>query len=334
MARDSLRGNSIWPKVEEFEAQAKDQGERLDLFVASRCPDLSRARVQNLIRQALVRVNDTTVKPSYRLRPGDRVWVSIPPPVHYEITPEPISLEILFEDEHILVLNKPPDLVVHPAPGHPSGTLVHGLLHHCRCLKGIGGVERPGIVHRLDKDTSGLMVVAKDDFSHRALVKQFKGGGVNKRYLAMVHGPMEALEGRIELPIGRHPKNRKKMAVVKGGGKYALTLWRKRDTINRDFDLLEVDIRTGRTHQIRVHLAHSGHPVVGDPVYGYGKNWWKRTKYYRVMKIPPPQRQMLHACRLSFAHPVSGEPLRFEATAAPDMRELIEALYNTKEESA
>jgi 23S rRNA pseudouridine1911/1915/1917 synthase len=225
-----------------------------------------------------------------------------------------------------MVLDKPPGVVVHPAPGHPTGTLVHGILKHCTDLSGIGGVARPGIVHRLDKNTSGLMVVAKRDFIHASLAAQFKAGDVKKEYLALVHGRVIPATGQIDLPIGRHPVRRKEMAVRPSGGKSALTLWTTLRHYGSGFSLLSVTIRTGRTHQIRVHLSHLGYPVVGDPVYGRGKKGWKRFPPFQEGFLPNTERQMLHARRLGFKHPEQGSDVEFEAPLPEDMKMLLHRL--------
>ncbi|MEJ2587667.1 MAG: RluA family pseudouridine synthase, partial [Deltaproteobacteria bacterium] len=248
-----------------FEISENAQNIRLDRFLSSQSViDLTRSRIQALIAEGCCTVNGALSKPSYKLKTGDNVFLHIPAPIPPVIKPEVVPFEIIHEDETLIVLSKPPGLVVHPAPGHASGTLVHGLLSRSRDLSGIGGVLRPGIVHRLDKDTSGLMVVAKNDSTHAHLSKQFKQGTVEKEYMALAHGPMEMKEGRIDLPIARHPKKRKEMAVVFSGGRRALTLWERVEEFTCGISLLRVTLKTGRTHQIRVHLSHVGHPVVGD----------------------------------------------------------------------
>jgi 23S rRNA pseudouridine1911/1915/1917 synthase len=255
----------------------KDRDTRIDTFLAAHERELTRSRIQGLIKQGNIKINGLPAKASYRLKTGDAIDLFVPCSAPYSIEPEPIELSIIYEDSSLIVLNKPPGLVIHPAPGHKSGTLVHGLLHHCRDLSGIGGIQRPGIVHRLDKDTSGLLVVAKNDHAHNHLSTQFKEGGISKRYKTFVHGVMESDHGKIDLPISRNPKKRKEMAVSDSGGKKALTLWKRDEQIGDRFSMLSVNIKTGRTHQIRVHLAHIGHPVVGDPVYGHRSSWWKKN---------------------------------------------------------
>ncbi len=298
----------------------------MDLFLASRSLDISRSRIQELIRKGAVQVNQGPSRASYKVRAGDHIKMTVPPPSPPSLEPEPVAFEIIHEDDSILVVNKPAGLVVHPAAGHATGTLVHGLLWHCRGLSGIGGVTRPGIVHRLDKDTSGLMVVAKNDQAHAGLARQFKSGEIKKEYKALVNGKMRGREGKIDLPIGRHPRKRKEMAVASKRGKDAITLWWLMERFESGFSLVSVSIKTGRTHQIRVHFSNMGHPVVGDQVYGYGKNWWKGHPLWKKGVLPLPQRQMLHAGSLGFHHPETGRFMTFEAPIPEDMEEMIGGL--------
>ncbi len=299
---------------------------RLDVFLSTHSSELSRSRIQALIKKGFVKLNNRPSKPSCKLRAGDHVFLTIPPPEAYLLKPEEVEFGILHEDESLIVVDKPPGLVVHPGPGHNSGTLVHGLLKHCRDLSGIGGVLRPGIVHRLDKDTSGLMVVAKNDKAHSSLSSQFKAGKVKKQYVALVHGRTKVDEQEIDLPISRHPKKRKEMAVALSGGKRALTRWKKIEEFQSGFSLLSISIKTGRTHQIRVHLSHVGHPVVGDPVYGYGRRWWKKHPLNEKGIIASINRQMLHAKRLGFFHPDQERYLEFESPLPEDMDHALLAL--------
>lgn len=320
MVNNELSRNTSYLTKEE------DKDNRIDTFLARRETDLTRSRIQTLIKEGNVKINGFSVKASYRLKTGDEISLSVPPSVLYTLEPEPVELSFIFEDSSLIVLNKPPGMVIHPAPGHKKGTLVHGLLHHCHDLSGIGGVLRPGIVHRLDKDTSGLIVVAKNDQAHYYLSRQFKEGKVNKRYLTLVHGLMEADYGKIDLPIARNPKKRKEMAVSGPNGKRALTLWEKKDEIGGKFSLLSVTIKTGRTHQIRVHLSYIGHPVVGDSVYGYKTTWWKRNCPSASNILTEIKRQMLHSEYLGFTHPESKEYCEFEAPTPQDINNAIKRI--------
>jgi len=295
-----------------LELTADRGGERLDTFIARRCPELSRSHARRLIDEGLVSVNGRQAKPSERVTAGLSVNVTIPPPETITLVPEAIPLTIIYQDGDIIVLDKPAGLTVHPAPGHPSGTLVNALLAACPDLRGIAGTLRPGIVHRLDKDTSGLMVVAKNDRAQRALQRQLKDRDVRKTYLALVRGVPAPREGTIAAPIGRHPKNRKKMAVV-ADGREATTRYRVREEIaGGQYSLLEVEPVTGRTHQIRVHLAAVGHPVVGDATYG------------RPSAVVG--RQFLHADKLAFAMPLGGRTVEFESPLPADLREALSQL--------
>ncbi|MBW2137763.1 MAG: RluA family pseudouridine synthase [Deltaproteobacteria bacterium] len=309
-----------------FDVPDEDAGQRIDLFLAERMENLSRSRIQGLIRDGLVKVNGRATKSSYTVRVGDRISTEDPPPEASVLRPEPVSFETIYEDPFLVVLNKPSGIVVHPAPGHSGGTLVHGLLRYCDDLSGIGGVVRPGIVHRLDKDTSGVMVIAKNDRVHVLLSQQFKARKVRKSYLALVHGIPEVGRGEIDLPIARHPKRRKEMAVQRAGGKRAITNWEKLSEVGSNFCLLAVSPKTGRTHQIRVHLSHFGHPVVGDKVYGYRQQWWRRNFPGNREIAEMVNRQMLHAAVLGFIHPGSGKYCEFEAPMPEDMKHLIETL--------
>jgi 23S rRNA pseudouridine1911/1915/1917 synthase len=309
-----------------YSITAEDENKRIDAFLASHVKDLTRSRGQSLIRDGHIKVNDLSVKASYRLKTGDNISLFIPPVLPWRLQPEKMDLPIVHEDSSIIVLNKPPGLVIHPAPGHKDGTLVHGLLHHCRDLSGIGGILRPGIVHRLDKDTSGLMVVAKNDYAHGFLSSQFKKGAVNKRYIALVHGILKGKDGEIDLAISRHPKKRKEMAVMPLKGKRALTIWQKKEEIGDRFTLLSVILKTGRTHQIRIHLSHLGHPVVGDPVYRHKKNWWKTYCPRAIDIVSKIKRQMLHAELLGFVHPDSGTYCEFTTPLPDDIEQIIKDL--------
>ncbi len=283
--------------------------ERLDLWLARQCPDISRSRLQQLAREGMITAGGRPVKSDAKPQPGGVYTVQIPSPSAPIPEPEEIWLDVLHEDSDCIVINKPAGLVVHPAPGHPDGTLVNALLHHCRDLGGIGGVERPGIVHRLDKDTSGVMVAAKNDAAMAGLVRLFQSGGMRKEYLAITHGSPVPPDGTVSGLIGRDPANRKKMAVVKVNGRHALTHYRVDRSLG-DIALVHCRIETGRTHQIRVHLKSLGTPVAGDALYG-------RAALDKKLPVRP-QRQMLHAWRLAFTHPVNGHALAFEAPVPDD----------------
>lgn len=286
---------------------AADQGSRFDRFLTSRLPTHSRARLQQLIKEGAARVNGALVKPGYKMRAGDTIAVLEPPILPARSVAENIPLDVLCEDDDLIVINKPAGLVVHPGAGHKEGTLVNALLHHCPNLSGIGGEERPGIVHRLDKETSGCVVIAKNDAAHRNLAKQFADRAVTKIYLALAVGRLSGNRGVIENAIGRHPVHRTRMAVVAADrGRTARTTWRVLAEISPDLSLIECTLHTGRTHQIRVHLKHLGHPLAGDTVYG------TRGKF---------PRQMLHAWRLGLTHPRTGERRIFESPIPHDFIE-------------
>jgi len=312
-------------------ADESDQGRRLDAVVAAHLPDCSRSLAVILIANLEILVDNQAKKPGYRVKCGDKILGRIPVPVQVEYEPEPIPLQILYQDSHIVVLNKQAGLVVHPAPGHSGGTLVNALLYHCPDLEGIGGEIRPGIVHRLDKDTSGTMVVAKNVGAHKSLARQFKDRTVQKKYLALVYGEFRTEEGMITLPIGRHPVHRKRMSTITHKGRTAETSWRVRERF-QDISLLELTLKTGRTHQIRVHCATLGHPIVGDQVYCSRKRLREPARLFSgksssiaaLLKAVP--RQMLHAWRLGLVHPHTGEFMTFESPIPGDMAALMEEL--------
>ncbi len=289
-------------------------GLRLDHFLVRKFPQLSRAQLSSSIKMGLIRVDGQKRKNSYRLKLGEEVGGTEYVAPTLEINPEKIFFDILFEDQFLLVISKPPGLVVHPGSGNLSGTLVNGLVHHCQAIGAVGDPIRPGIVHRLDKDTSGIMIVAKDDHVLRQLSEAFKEREVGKKYLALLHGIFEKKEGRIVAPIGRHSVNRKKMAIREPSGKYAVSNWRVIEEFGREYSLVEIGIETGRTHQIRVHMAHLGHPVTGDLVYGKGR---PDTTF---------PRQMLHASKLLFVHPVEKREMKFKAPLWPDFESIVEEL--------
>ncbi len=299
-------------------------GLRLDVWLARRLPSLSRARLQALIGEGHVLLDGVATRPSERLRPGQTVDVQLPPPVPAEPEPEDIPLTIVHEDAHLLVVDKPAGLVVHPGAGTRTGTLVNALLKHVHDLSGIGGVLRPGIVHRLDRGTSGLLLVAKDDETHRALVRQFSSRSVEKEYLALVHGVPRARKGEIVAAIGRHPVDRKKMAVDPPRGREARSTWQLEETFD-GASLLRVRIHTGRTHQIRVHLASIGHPVVGDTTYGGTRTPSSRRAAARDA-LGSLTRPALHAARLGFTHPATGERVDFAAPLPEDIQSILERL--------
>lgn len=300
---------------------------RLDIFLAGEGTGFSRSRLQSLIKEGHIRVNDSEAKPSHTLRVGDRVVIDPPPLSCTSLEAEPVRFGILYEDGAIIVIDKPAGLVVHPAPGNRTGTLVHGLLHHCRDLSGIGGVLRPGIVHRLDKETSGLLVVAKNDRVHENLSRQFASGSVEKVYLAMVHGVPREKAGVVETAIGRHPVKRKQMAVRPGSsGRHAVTLWRSKKNYGQDFAMIEIRLETGRTHQIRVHMAHMGFPVVGDSVYGQGMSRWNRYRAHGRETFPSLSRHLLHAARLVFRHPDNGQMMEFMSVLPEDFAAVVRFL--------
>ena len=293
--------------------------QRLDKVLQERHPDFSRSRIEGLIKAGFVTVNGAVAeKAGQKVAETDEIGVEIPPPVPAEPQPENIPLTVVFEDEHMLVVDKAPGMVVHPAPGHFTGTLVNALLHRCPDLSGIGGVARPGIVHRLDQDTSGLLVVAKTQAAMDGLTRAFASHkSLTKTYLAVCHGRPRLDAGRIENLIGRHPVDRKRMAIVEKNGKLAITNWKVLGPGRAGTSLVECVIETGRTHQIRVHMASLGCPVIGDRVYGKGALDRKLE--------PVPERQMLHAWRLKLWHPVFGVEMSLEAPIPPDMKPYCEA---------
>jgi 23S rRNA pseudouridine1911/1915/1917 synthase len=291
-------------------------GRRLDVLLAQLEPGLSRAGAQRLIERGDVTVEGRRAKPAHRVREGERIEGRVPGPASAGLEPEPIPLCIVHEDSDLIVVDKPAGLVVHPAPGHASGTLVHALLHHCADLSGVGGVARPGIVHRLDKGTSGLLVAAKHDRAHRALAAQFKLHSIDREYLALVRGAPRAQSGEVDAPIGRHPVDRKRFSTRARLGRAARTLWSVERRL-AGHTLLRVRLETGRTHQIRVHLASIGLPIAGDPVYGGGR---------KLSALPGLSRPALHAALLGFVHPRTGERLRFSSELPEDLARVLQEL--------
>ncbi len=299
-------------------------GDRLDQVLPRLLPGHSRSFLAGLIDQGLIAISGRTAdRKSQRVAAGDQIRVEIPPAAPVDIVPRDIPLRILYQDDDIAVLDKPAGLVVHPSAGHADHTLVNALLFHIPGLSGVGGEIRPGIVHRLDKDTSGVLVIAKHDTAHRALTLIWNTEKVRKEYLALVYGTPSPGSGRIDAPIGRDPRDRKKMAVV-AGGRNAVTLYETLEPL-RYVALLRCRLETGRTHQIRVHLRSIGHPIVGDPVYS-GPQWKGIPNRPLQKAIASFTRQALHASTLSFPHPRSGEPMRFEAPVPEDFRELLEVV--------
>jgi len=308
--------------------EAKHAGERLDRYLAAECPGISRSQLKQLIEAGDVTVEARAAKPSHKLRVGERVILTVPPPEAPALIPEDIPLKVLYEDADLLVLDKPAEMVVHLGAGVKRGTLVNALLHHCKDLSGIGGVARPGIVHRLDKGTSGLLVVAKNDRAHQGLSSQFQSRRVAKTYLAFVWGRPRDASGKIDLPLGRSERDRKKIASHGRKLRPAVTRYR---VLKRwpAVSLLELKPETGRTHQLRVHLAELGHPIVGDPTYGRRQLKASELSPALTAILKETPFQLLHAWRLSFVHPVSGKEISFEAP----MRAEMEAFQKLLEKS-
>ncbi len=310
--------------IASFLVNSKDSAKRLDVFLSQKDPVLSRSQIKRLIEKGNVQVGGRKAKAGLRMRENDVVTLTLPEPQKLEVQAQRIPLSILYEDRQLIVVDKPAGMVVHPGAGNYSGTLVNALLHHCPDLPGIGGVLRPGIVHRLDKDTSGVLVVAKDDLTHRFLSEQFKKHTPKRRYIGIVFGQL-AEKGEIEASIGRHPSQRKKMSTRPRRGREAKTHWKVLERF-RHFNLVEFRLETGRTHQIRVHLSSLGHPLLGDPLYG-GRR--------RLASVEPSplrhglqrlRRQALHAASLGFVHPVTEETLGFSSPIPKDMEEAIALL--------
>lgn len=298
----------------EFIVGEDGNAERIDRYLAERCPDFSRSYLQKLLKEQAVSVNGKAVKANYKVQSRDRIILEIPEAEKADILPEDIPLDILYEDDYLLVVNKPKGMVVHPSAGHMEGTLVNAVMAHCGDhLSGINGVLRPGIVHRIDKDTTGALLVCKDDAVHRDLAEQLKEHSIKRRYRAVVWGNLKEDQGTVEGPIGRHPIDRKKMAVNYKNGKDAVTHYQVLERFGQ-YTYIECRLETGRTHQIRVHMASIGHPLLGDSVYGSSKNPWKL------------QGQTLHAMVLGFRHPVTGEYMEFTAPLPEYFSELLDKL--------
>lgn len=297
-----------------FAAEKEDVGTRIDVFLAENMENLSRSGVQKLIDEGNITLNGGKTKANYKLREKDVIDVEVPEAKEVEILPEDIPLDILYEDADVIVVNKPQGMVVHPAPGHTSGTLVNALMYHCGdTLSGINGEKRPGIVHRIDKDTSGVLMIAKNDAAHQSLAAQLAEHSITRKYNAVVYNGFNEDEGTVDKPIGRNPQDRKKMAVTEKHSRHAVTHYRVIERMEK-FTLIEAQLETGRTHQIRVHMTYIGHPLLGDPVYG-PKN--------QPIKL---EGQALHARVLGFIHPGTGEYMEFEAPLPPHFEALLERL--------
>ncbi len=299
----------------DWKIEQEDAGDRIDKFLSTQQEDWSRSQVQMWIADGHVMVNEQPVKANYRLNEDDEIVVTIPPLREIQVEPENLELNVIYEDEDVIVLNKPRGTVVHPAPGHYSGTLVNGLLHHCKDLSGINGMLRPGIVHRIDKDTSGVIVVAKNDRAHLSLAEQLKDHTVTRKYVAIVQGNITHDLGTVDAPIGRDPKDRQSMTVVRQNSKHAVTHFNVKERFG-DYTLIELKLETGRTHQIRVHMQSIGHPVVGDPKYGSAKSAFEIDG------------QALHAETLGFNHPRTNKYVEFHAPIPEDMERIIFKLKN------
>ncbi len=301
----------------EINLQVEETSDRIDRYLSQELPDLSRSRIQQLIEQGVVQVNGKVcTSKKTTVQSGDRISLVIPDAKPLDLQPEAIPLDVLYEDDSLIIINKPAGLVVHPAAGHESGTLVNALLAHCQNLAGIGGVQRPGIVHRLDKDTTGAIAIAKTDFAHQHLQAQLKAKTARRQYLGLVYGSPSVQSGTIDQPIGRHLVDRKKMAVVpvEKGGRPAVTHWQVQERLG-NYSLMHFQLETGRTHQIRVHSAYLGHPIVGDPVYSSGHSLG--------VNLPG---QALHAWRLTLQHPVSEEWIEVTAPVPKTFTTLLEVL--------
>ncbi|MBO0580739.1 RluA family pseudouridine synthase [Clostridium botulinum] len=308
-----MKGRVVYGKI-NLQVEKEFDNVRLDLYLSKIFEDKSRSYLQGIIDEGNVLVNNKEKKRNYKLKVGDNIEVNIPEPKLLQIEQEDIKLDIIYEDKDVIVVNKPQEMVVHPAPGVYSGTLVNALLHHCKDLSGINGVARPGIVHRIDKDTSGILVVAKNDISHNNLAAQFKEHSISRVYMALVEGIIKDEQGTIEAPIGRHPVDRIKMAVVKDG-RHAVTHYKVIERF-KNHTLVECRLETGRTHQIRVHMSHIMHPLVGDPVYGYKKQRFNLKG------------QMLHAKLLGFIHPTTRQYVEFESELPEYFKKIIKILKN------
>ena len=300
--------------LQRLTVSPEDAGVRIDKYLAEQLPDITRSYLQKLLKDGSVQMNGKPVKASTKTAVGAVIALTIPEPEEPEILPENIPLDILYEDSDVILINKPKNMVVHPAAGHYTGTLVNALMYHCRGdLSGINGVLRPGIVHRIDKDTTGVLIVCKNDRAHNALAEQLKEHSITRKYRAIVCGNLKEDEGTVDAPLGRHPQDRKKMAIVRSGGKRAVTHYRVLERFGND-TYIECQLETGLTHQIRVHMASLGHPLLGDEIYGRAKSPFKL------------EGQTLHAMVLGFIHPTTGEYMEFEAPLPEYFEKLLEKL--------
>lgn len=301
-------------EVMEFVVEEEQSGERIDKYVTESVndPAISRTQVQDWIKAAAVEVNGKVVKSNYKVSANDQVKIQVPEPEDAAIVPENIPLDIVYEDSDVVVINKPRGLVVHPAPGHPSGTVVNALMYHCKDLSGINGMVRPGIVHRIDKDTTGLLMIAKNDLAHVSLAQQLKEHTVTRKYIALVHGNLPHDQGTIDAPLGRDLNDRKLFTVTEHNSRHAVTHFVVTERLG-DYTVVELQLETGRTHQIRVHMKYIGHPLAGDPIYGRNKTVALKG-------------QALHAAVIGFKHPRSGEYMQFEVPIPADMEHVLNSL--------
>lgn len=309
--------NSLFNENEElmeFVVEEEQSGERIDKYVTESVndPAISRTQVQDWIKAAAVEVNGKVVKSNYKVSANDQVKIQVPEPEDAAIVPENIPLDIVYEDSDVVVINKPRGLVVHPAPGHPSGTVVNALMYHCKDLSGINGMVRPGIVHRIDKDTTGLLMIAKNDLAHVSLAQQLKEHTVTRKYIALVHGNLPHDQGTIDAPLGRDLNDRKLFTVTEHNSRHAVTHFVVTERLG-DYTVVELQLETGRTHQIRVHMKYIGHPLAGDPIYGRNKTVALKG-------------QALHAAVIGFKHPRSGEYMQFEVPIPVDMEHVLNSL--------
>lgn len=317
-----------------FDVGENEDGQRLDKFLSVKCDGVSRSRLKELVLKGNVHIDETeSTTPSLKIKAGQIIEVTVPPAEEYKVEAENIPLDIIYEDDDLLVINKSPDMVVHPAAGNWSGTLVNALMHHCGdSLSGINGVMRPGIVHRLDKETSGLMIVAKNDHAHRHLSEQLADRSLSRTYIALLVGHIQPLMGTIDMPMGRHPKDRLRIAIRQEGGKEAVTHYKLIEYFGEALSLVECHLETGRTHQIRVHMQAMKTPLVGDPLYGEQptktRSLLKKETYDNdtIEKIVTFPRQALHAKELSFIHPRTEEVVNLSSELAPDLQEIINLL--------